>query len=72
MSSPDLIRVRIFSDGQELSQEHHVLSVVVTRTLNRVPVAQVVLQDGDVAVSDFPLSNEPFFAPGRELEIRAG
>jgi Rhs element Vgr protein len=72
MPSPDLIRLRIFSNGQELSQEHHVLSVVVTRTLNRVPFAQVVLQDGDVAAADFRLSNEQFFAPGCELEIRAG
>lgn len=72
MSSPDLIRLRLFSDGQEVSQEHHVLSVVVSRALNRVPTAQVVLQDGDPAASDFPLSGQPLFAPGRELEIRAG
>ncbi|MBN1209711.1 MAG: type VI secretion system tip protein VgrG [Myxococcaceae bacterium] len=72
MPSPDLIRLRLFSDGEEVSQEHHVLSVVVTRALNRIPYAQVVLQDGDVAAQDFPLSNEPLFAPGRELEIRAG
>lgn len=72
MPSPDVIRLRLFSDGQEVSQEHHVLSVVVTRALNRVPTAQVVLQDGDPATSDFPLSGQALFAPGRELEIRAG
>jgi len=72
MASPDLIRLRLFSDGQEVSQEHHVLSVVVTRALNRIPTATVVLGDGDPAVSDFPLSGQPLFAPGVELEVRAG
>ncbi|RKH59549.1 type VI secretion system tip protein VgrG [Corallococcus aberystwythensis] len=72
MPPPDVIRLRLFTNGQEVSQEHHVLSVVVTRALNRVPTAQVVLQDGDLAASDFPLSGQALFAPGRELEIRAG
>jgi Rhs element Vgr protein len=68
----DLVSFTILSDGESLSTEHKVLSVIVTREVNRVTAAQIVLLDGNLAESDFPLSNLDTFLPGKEIEIQMG
>ncbi|GJL83490.1 MAG: type IV secretion protein Rhs [marine bacterium B5-7] len=59
-------------DGSELPQTVEVLSIVTEREANRVPRACLVIRDGDIAAEDFPISNEEYFVPGKELEIKAG
>ncbi len=68
----DLPDFQIFSDGDPLSQAHNVLSVIVSKSANKIPYAQIIMLDGDPSSEDFPLSNEEFFIPGREIEIKAG
>jgi len=68
----DLPTFTIRSDGNTLSGAHHVLSVIVSKSVNKIPFAQIILLDGDPAGEDFPLSNEEFFIPGKEIEIEAG
>lgn len=68
----DLATFKILIDGREISAEAHVVSVTVTRAINKIPTAQVVLLDGDVAKEDFDLSNSENFIPGREIEVLAG
>jgi Rhs element Vgr protein len=68
----DLPTVTILSDGTEISAEYNIVSITVTRTINKVAAAQVTLLDGDVAAEDFEASNTDDFTPGREIEILAG
>jgi len=68
----DLPDFQIFSDGDPLSRAHNVLSVIVSKSVNKIPYAQIIMLDGDPSSEDFPLSNEEFFIPGREIEIKAG
>jgi Rhs element Vgr protein len=68
----DLPTVTILSGGTEISAEYNIVSITVTRTINKVAAAQVTLLDGDVAAEDFEASNTDDFTPGREIEILAG
>lgn len=68
----DLPTVTILSDGTEIRAEYNIVSITVTRTINKVAAAQVALLDGDVAAEDFEASNADDFTPGREIEILAG
>ncbi len=68
----DLPTVTILSAGTEISAEYNVVSITVTRTINKVAAAQIMLLDGDVADEDFEASNTDDFIPGREIEILAG
>ncbi len=68
----DLVTFKILVDGTELSSSYQVLSITVEKEINRIPWAKIVLLDGDPAQQDFVLSNEIFFAPGKEIEIKAG
>jgi Rhs element Vgr protein len=59
-------------DGSPIPQECHVSSVVITRMINRMPSARIVILDGDPASGNFPLSGGTLFVPGKEIEIQAG
>ena len=70
--SADLVTFKILVEGEELSSTYQVLSIAVQKEINRIPWAKIVLLDGDPAQQDFVLSNENFFVPGKEIEIKAG
>nr|WP_228779053.1 type VI secretion system tip protein VgrG [Methylobacter sp. BlB1] len=59
-------------DGTEISGEFHVLSIYISRELNRIPSATVLLQDGEAAKSTFAASNTEHFIPGKAIEIQLG
>jgi Rhs element Vgr protein len=68
----DLATFRILTDGQEISSEYHVVSVSVTKAVNRIASARVCLLDGDTAKEDFEVGNSDDLVPGKEIEILAG
>lgn len=68
----DLVTFTILSDGRELPDQYHVFSVTVSKELNRISWAQIVLKDGVPSDQDFPLSNTNLFKPGKEIEIKIG
>jgi len=70
--STGLITYKILIEGKELSKKYQVKSIVVTKEVNRIPIAQIVLIDGEAAKRDFKLSNEEWFVPGKKIEITAG
>ena len=62
----------ILSNGKPIPRSMHVLSIVVSKELNRIPWATVLLQDGEPSRETFNVSNQPEFEPGVELEIHTG
>ncbi|HKJ78304.1 MAG TPA: hypothetical protein VKA10_02165, partial [Prolixibacteraceae bacterium] len=70
--SADLVTFKILVEGNELSGVHQVISINVEKEINRIPVAKIILLDGNPAEQDFPLSNQDLFIPGKEIEIKAG
>ncbi|TKK69884.1 type VI secretion system tip protein VgrG [Ilyomonas limi] len=59
-------------NGTEIPVTVPVLSVNVMKIINKISSALIVLQDGDAATGDFPLSNGELFIPGNEIAIAAG
>jgi Rhs element Vgr protein len=62
----------LLSNGNEVSRAYQVLSIVVTKELNRIPSALLTLLDGEASRQTFNISNQPDFEPGAELEIQTG
>lgn len=71
-ATPDVCTVAILIDGEEISGEFHVLSVYVSRELNRIPTATLHLQDGEAAKATFKASNTAHFIPGKKIDIQLG
>lgn len=70
--SADLVTHKLLIEGNELSGIYQVMSIVVHNEVNRIPMAQIILIDGDAASQDFKLSNEDLLIPGKKIEIKAG
>lgn len=70
--SADLVTHKILIEGEELSKTYQVRSIVVHNEVNRIPMAQLIIVDGEAASRDFKLSNEDLFIPGKKIEISAG
>ena len=70
--SVGVVTLKILSDGREIDDSVEVLSVLVSKKINRIAAATLVLIDGDMPEQDFPLSNAQTFKPGAEIELKAG
>jgi Rhs element Vgr protein len=70
--SADLVTHKILIEGEELSKTYQVRSIVVHNEVNRIPMAQIIIIDGEAATRDFKLSNEDLLIPGKKIEITAG
>lgn len=70
--SADLITFKLLIEGEELSSIYPVKNISVTKEVNKIPTAQVVLIDGEASNSEFKLSNEELVIPGKKIEITAG
>ena len=71
-ATPDVCTVGVLVDGQALPGRYHVLSVRVTRELNRIPSATLHIKDGDAAQQSFEASESELFVPGHGLSIQLG
>ncbi len=59
-------------DGEAIPTTIKVRQLIVSKELNRITSAKLVILDGDPATEDFPVSNEELFIPGKDIEIYAG
>src|SRR5690349_6814592 len=69
--SGNLVSLSILADGTP-QDSVQILSVSVTKTLNKISSARLSLIDGDMPEQDFPLSAEATFKPGAAITIKAG
>ncbi|MEO1418153.1 MAG: type VI secretion system tip protein VgrG [Bacteroidota bacterium] len=70
--SASVVTFLVKIDGEAIPQTFEVSTLAVTKEVNRIPRAKVILIDGDAAAADFPASNEELFIPGKEIELFAG
>ena len=70
--SADLVTFKVLIEGEELSKLYPVVSMAITKEVNRIPTAQLIITDGEASARDFKLSNEDKLIPGKKIEISAG
>lgn len=68
----DLVTYTIKINDTAVSVQYQVTSILVSKEVNRIPFAKLMIYDGDAAAQDFSISNEETFVPGAEIEITAG
>ena len=65
-----VLTTTILSAGEEMSNEYDLISVDIIKEVNKIPVAQIILLDGNAAKQEFAVSDTDFFKPGKEIEIK--
>ena len=63
---------KILSNGEPIPETVGISLVTVSKCVNKIPTARLVLFDGDVTQEDFELSSGELFKPGNEIEIQMG
>jgi len=71
-SKHDVSSFDILVEGQAMNPSYQVLSIQITKEINRIPLARIVLRDGDAADKTFSISDQEDFIPGRQVAIRIG
>jgi Rhs element Vgr protein len=68
----DLVTFTIKVNGNALGTTYQVASMSFTNEINRIPMAKIVINDGDASKQDFPVSNEATLVPGAAIEVTVG
>ncbi|MFN6565514.1 MAG: type VI secretion system tip protein VgrG [Nostoc sp. ChiSLP01] len=58
------------NDKLTMNSEYNVMSIDIIKEVNKIPIAQIVLLDGDAAKREFAISNTDFFKPGNNIKIK--
>lgn len=72
LNAADVITLSITSEGSAIADTIQVISVEVTKAVNRISYARIVIEDGDMPEATFPVSDMATFAPGAAISISAG
>lgn len=70
LASSGVYTYTVLSDGEPVTSG--VYSIIVTKEVNRIPSASLVILDGSAASQSFEVSNKDLFIPGKRIEIRLG
>lgn len=65
-----VVTATILNKRTEMDPKYNLMSIDIIREVNKIPIAQMVLLDGDAANQKFKISNTDFFKPGEEIEIK--
>jgi Rhs element Vgr protein len=68
----DFVTFDILSEGSAIDPAIQVLSISVSKEVNRIPTAVIAIRDGEASLEDFEISNKDEFIPGKKIEIKAG
>jgi Rhs element Vgr protein len=71
-TNAEILNFELKVGGSSMSGKFQIRSVEVGKELNKIPFAEIVLQDGNVATSKFEASDGKIFLPGKEVEVLAG
>lgn len=67
-----LVTFSIKIEGQALPRMVSVKSLVVSRQVNKIPKLLLTILDGSASQSNFTVSNQDYFVPGKKIEVHAG
>lgn len=66
----EVLTATLYSNGKPMPSEFHLMYIDVIKEVNKIPAAQIIVLDGDMSEQKFAISNEDFFEPGQEIEIK--
>ena len=71
-SQHDVATFSILVDDVALNPAYQVISLAITKEVNRVPMAKIILRDGEASDKTFEISNSNDLIPGKKVLIKIG
>lgn len=71
-SAHDVASYDVQVEGQALNPAYELLSLVVVKEINRIPVVKMSFRDGEAAEQSFDISNTDDLIPGKKVVVKVG
>lgn len=71
-ANPDAVTTTIKVDGDTINSAYEVKSIIINKSVRRIPFALITLIDGSVSEQRFEISDTNVFTPGNEIELSVG
>jgi Rhs element Vgr protein len=71
-STHDVVSYTILVEGEVLNPSYQLLSLSISTEINRVPLARLVLRDGEASERSFEISDSEDLIPGKKITIKIG
>lgn len=71
-SEHDVSTFDILVEEKAINPEFQVMSISITREVNRIPMARIVIRDGEASERTFAISSKNDFVPGKKIKIKLG
>lgn len=68
----DVSTFKIIIEGRELDPSCQVLSIGITKEINRISIANIVIRDGEASDKTFAMSEKSDFIPGKKITLKVG
>jgi len=68
----DVVTFEFFSDGSKVDPSLEIMSINISKQINRIPTAKIIIRDGDAALETFDESDKNQFIPGKKVKINLG
>lgn len=65
-----IVTATLTSNGKKLDPKYQVIALDISREINKIPDARIILIDGSGAQQKFEIADSDFFVPGKEIEIK--
>lgn len=71
-NADEIVTIDISLNGRAMNEVYEVVRIEVINEINRIPVATVLLNDGNPSSQSFDVSDSADFVPGTDIVIEAG
>ncbi|HXB95463.1 MAG TPA: type VI secretion system tip protein VgrG [Puia sp.] len=71
-SQHNVVTYQVLINGKVADPTYELLSMNITREMNRIPMVRLIFKDGDPSVRTFALSEAPDFVPGTPVAVKLG
>lgn len=71
-SRHDVATYNILVNEKAIDPSYQILSISILKEINRIPLAKIILRDGDASERDFEISNKDDLIPGKKIIIKIG
>jgi len=71
-SQHDVVTFDMLVEGVAINPSYQILSISITREINRIPNATIIIRDGESSDRKFEISNTQELIPGNKVNIKVG
>ncbi|MBK9983955.1 MAG: type VI secretion system tip protein VgrG [Saprospiraceae bacterium] len=71
-SQHDVSSFDLLVNNNPINPAYEIMSLCITHEINRIPLAQIIIRDGDASESNFEISESDDLIPGKKITIKIG